>query len=74
MADRTLLIMDDEPEFGAFASKVAEPLGFDVTVIQRSRDFKSTYESLRPDVIVLDIVMPEMDGIELIQWLAENGL
>ena len=27
----------------------------------------------RPEIVVLDIVMPEMDGIELIQWLIDQA-
>ena len=38
-----------------------------------SRDFEDTYRQFGPTVIVLDIVMPDMDGIEIIQWLVANG-
>ncbi len=30
------------------------------------------YPRFRPDVIVLDMVTPEIDGIEVVQWLAAN--
>ena len=36
----------------------------------QARDFKKAYETPEPAVIVLDVVMPDVDGIELVQWLA----
>ncbi len=35
--------------------------------------FKKTYDADKPDRIVLDIVMPELDGIEIIEWLSSVG-
>ena len=73
MAEQRLLVVDDEPDFGEYVRQVADGLGFDVTVIDKSTKFKSTYEEVQPTVIVLDIVMPDIDGIELIDWLANVG-
>ena len=70
---KSLLVMDDEADFGSFVQKVGEKAGFEVTVISDTRKFKESYEALRPDKIVLDIVMPGMDGIEIIRWLLSLG-
>ena len=68
-----LLVIDDEPEFGEYVKRVAADLGFSVEVTQRASDFMELYRSVDPTVIVMDILMPQMDGIELVQWLAGNG-
>ncbi len=34
--------------------------------------FKNVYHAFDPTVIVLDVVMAEVDGMELVQWLAER--
>lgn len=73
MAEQRLLVMDDEPDFSDYVRQVGEGLDYDVTVINQSTKFKAAYESVKPTVIVLDIVMPDIDGIELIEWLAEVG-
>ncbi len=70
---KTLLIVDDEADFGTFVSKVAEKSGYKAVVISDPRVFKETYDQLRPDVIVLDIVMPDLDGIEIMNWLVSVG-
>jgi CheY-like chemotaxis protein len=69
MTARQLLVIDDEADFMEFVRLVAEELGFTVTKATRAQDFQAAYDRGCPDVIVLDIVMPEVDGIELIQWL-----
>jgi len=72
-AQRRLLIVDDEPEFGEYVKRVAAELGFSVEVTHAASDFMELYRSFDPTVIVMDILMPHMDGIELVQWLAGNG-
>jgi DNA-binding response OmpR family regulator len=72
MAGKHLLVMDDEPSFAEFVRRVAEAPGFSVTAISNPWQFKRTYEAITPSVVVLDIVMPEIDGIELIQWIADQ--
>lgn len=73
MTQKHLLIVDDEPKFAAFVEKVAARIGYDVKVTTHGRDFKKAYHRRAPDVIILDMVMPEIDGNELILWLVDQG-
>jgi DNA-binding NtrC family response regulator len=70
MTAKRLLIVDDEVDFGVSVRRVAEKLGFDVEVKTRARDFKAAFHSFNPTVVMLDMIMPDEDGNELIQWLA----
>ncbi len=70
---RRLLVIDDEPEFRKFVRRVAEGLEFEVQDVGDGQGFKKIYQKFDPSVIVLDIVMPEVDGIELLQWLGDEG-
>lgn len=72
MPRKRLLIVDDEPRFAAFIGKVAAPLGYDVEITTHGREFQRAYRNNKPDCIVLDMVMPEIDGNELILWLVKQ--
>jgi len=73
MPERRLLIVDDEPRFASFVGKVAKPLGYAVEVTHRGRDFQEAYLRLPADTLVIDMVIPDIDGNELILWLVEQG-
>ena len=72
MSAARVLVLDDEPEFGAFVSKVAEKMGCEVEVTDRAAAFQERLPVFKPTLIVLDVVMPEIDGIEVLKWLAER--
>ncbi len=67
-----LLVLDDEPEFCEYVRTVAEQENYIVKTLQDSREFEALYEAFRPTLIVLDLVMPNVDGIEIIQWLSSK--
>jgi len=69
-APKRLVAIDDEPAMTAFIARVAAGLGFEVFATADPEAFKAKVEQWRPDCVVLDIVMPEADGIELIGFLA----
>jgi CheY-like chemotaxis protein len=72
MSER-LLIIDDEPDFRTYVRRVGEQAGFAVTEAGEPAAFMKHYQDLKPDAIVLDIILPNADGIELVRWLANNG-
>ena len=73
MAEKRLLIVDDEPDFAEFVGIVGEQLGYETLKISDPRKFQDSYNEFTPDVIVLDMVMPEIDGVELIKWLTSQN-
>ena len=68
-----LLIVDDEIEFAKYVATVASGLGFDVESVSHAKSFQEAYNRTEPDVVLLDMVMPDMDGIELVTWLSERS-
>ena len=64
-----LLVVDDEADFAAFVREVAQDLGFVVEVAGDGRLMRRQYAAFKPTVIVLDMVLPDQDGIELVRWL-----
>jgi DNA-binding response OmpR family regulator len=58
------LLVDDEPKIHRLVHRVLEPAGFEVL---DARDGQEAVEMLpvrRPDVVLLDVVMPRLDGME----------
>ncbi len=72
MTDNRLLVVDDEPEFGEFVRKVATDLGYEVRVTTNGKAFQAAYHELQPTTVVLDMVMPGMDGNEVVLWLMQQ--
>lgn len=68
-----ILVIDDHHDSGELVRRVGEKAGFAVTVTTRADQFRDLCVSVAPQVICLDIVMPQEDGIELIRWLAQSG-
>lgn len=73
MSKQRLLIVDDEPDFGQMVAQVAADLGYETRVTTNGYEFQAAYQQFQPALIVLDMVMPEMDGNELVVWLMEQG-
>ena len=70
---RRLLILDDEEAVGRTLGFVAEEIGFEVRAFTRPAEFFAALDAWQPTHIAIDLVMPEMDGIEAMRLLAERG-
>jgi DNA-binding response OmpR family regulator len=68
----SILIVDDDVEFGRLVERVVSGMGHIVEQISRPREIMDRYDKFAPDIIFLDIFMPDMDGIEVANWLAEK--
>ena len=71
--ERRLLLVDDEVEFSEIIERIAKKLDFSVSKTTHPSEFQKLYDKCNPTHIVLDMIMPEMDGIELMEWLAQRG-
>lgn len=67
---RRLLAIDNEVKYLEFIQFVAEDLNFDVQTLSYSSEFSAVYQDFDPDVLLIDIMMPECDGIEIARWLS----
>lgn len=67
---KKLLVVDDEPGFREFVHDAAVELGFEVETASNGAIARDVYLRFSPDIIVLDMVMPEVDGVEFTRWLA----
>jgi DNA-binding response OmpR family regulator len=72
--DRTLLLVDDEANVLAALRRVLHPLPYRVLTAATGSQAIEVALAERPDLIFLDIRMPEMDGFECLKSLREAGL
>lgn len=68
-----LLILDDDPLVGCTMQFIAEDLGLETRFVSTATAFFAELEACRPTHIALDLIMPDMDGMEVIKGLAERG-
>ncbi|MGE0651378.1 MAG: response regulator [Alphaproteobacteria bacterium] len=73
LSEKRLLVIDDDPDIMDIVRRIAEGLDFEVRTTARADEFAEIYESFQPTVVILDLVMPEVDGVELAHWLAHVG-
>ena len=69
MNNTRLLIIEDELPIANLIKRAAEDEEYDVHHTSGMHQIPIAYASFKPDVIVLDIMMPDMDGVEVLQYL-----
>ena len=69
MAREKVLLVDDEPEFTEVLSERMKSRGVDVDVTASGREALEKARGRSYDAIILDLSMPEMDGIETLRHL-----
>lgn len=68
-----LLILDDDPAIGQTMRFIAEGVGMEVSYTDSPVRFFELVESWQPSHIALDLVMPDMDGVEVLVQLARRA-
>ena len=72
MALPRLLLIDDEPALAAFVAKAADMCGYKPVIAEQDQQFRDSFLANRPQMVVLDLGMPGMDGVQLLRFLAEQ--
>jgi EAL domain-containing protein (putative c-di-GMP-specific phosphodiesterase class I)/FixJ family two-component response regulator len=72
MPGRRILILDDDASVGQTIQWIAESLGFTAEFVTRPSEFFERLEQSSPDIITIDLIMPELDGVEIMRLLAER--
>jgi two-component system, NtrC family, nitrogen regulation response regulator NtrX len=75
MGIRHILVVDDEPDIRSLVKEILEDEGFSVAVAENATQARQLVESFKPDLVLLDIWMPDIDGITLLkEWHEKNVL
>jgi two-component system, NtrC family, nitrogen regulation response regulator NtrX len=68
-----ILVVDDEMGIRELLSEILEDEGHDVVLAENARQAREQRQRARPDLVLLDIWMPDTDGITLLKEWAANG-
>lgn len=69
---KRILVVDDEPDFVEMIKMRLEANNYSVVVVSCAKEIFQTAQSEIPDLILLDIVMPHMDGYQVCERLKEG--
>ena len=70
----TILIIDDDEQFNLMLKSALTIKGYDVDTASNGKEAKALYQSNVYDVIITDIIMPNVDGYEVILDLRRMGM
>lgn len=73
MAEPHILVVDDEPEIRALVRDILEDEGYTVAVAENAEAARKAWQSRKPELILLDIWMPDSDGISMLKEWLENA-
>jgi len=75
MSASYILVVDDEPDIRESVKEILEDEGYQVATASCGETAKTALRERLPDLVLLDIWMPDLDGITLLkEWSASGGL
>ena len=74
MTGKRILVVDDEPDVTELVSYRLKREGYDVVAINNPLEIIGIAREFQPDLFVLDIMMPELDGIQICQMIRADSV
>jgi len=73
MDQANILVVDDEPDIRELVCEILEDEGYEVTVAEDGAAARTAFARSKPDLVLLDIWMPDVDGITLLKEWSAGG-
>lgn len=68
-----LLVVDHQRAFVGLVRILARSMGYETSAVLDTRELAERVKAWRPTVLVIETAMPDMDGVEIVAVLANNG-
>ena len=73
MNAKNILVVEDEASIAEVVSLYLKRAGYDVQIASDGKQAMSAFERLMPDFVILDLMLPEVDGLSLTRWLRDRS-
>ncbi|MBI5822857.1 MAG: response regulator transcription factor [Chloroflexi bacterium] len=73
MSEKRILVVEDEPSLAEVVSLYLKRAGFQVQVAADGKQAMNILEKQIPDFVILDLMLPEVDGLALTRWLRDRS-
>ncbi len=70
---KRILIVDDEPDIANLIRRYLERAGYQTLIAHSGKDALQCAQDEHPDLITLDIVLPDIDGFTILEWLKSDS-
>ena len=67
------MVVDDDPMYVELLTYGLERAGYETVAARNGADAAAVIENKRPDAILVDLLMPVMDGMKFLTWLTEKA-
>lgn len=73
MTKPLVLLIDDEIAYAKVIGEALKKHGFEVVIAGNAGEALELFQQTKPSLILLDVMMPEIDGLTLLKWLREHS-
>lgn len=73
MNAKNILVVEDEASIAEVVSLYLKRAGYEVQIASDGKQAMSAFERLMPDFVILDLMLPEVDGLSLTRWLRDRS-
>ena len=73
METKTILVVEDESSIAEVVSLYLKRAGYNVQIASDGRKAMNAFERQSPDFVILDLMLPEVDGLALTRWLRDRS-
>ena len=73
MSEFVVLLIDDEKAYAKVIQDALEAAGIKTYVANNAEEALTLYQQVTPNLVLLDVMMPDIDGLTLLRWLREHS-
>lgn len=73
MSENLILVVEDEASIAEVVSLYLQRAGFSAEIAFDGRQAMNLFERHKPDLVILDLMLPEVDGLSLTRWLRDRS-